>query len=336
MRFLLLILLCVRVFAVKELPEDFYEKAEQHQHISKSLAITTPIPDELRHVWNEELHSVPGTFGMSVLRIYRCSETGAKYLIAGDRFGMNSLKVTIGGQIDESDKTVQEAYERELTEEYFSQLPRDKTNVLEIKSRKTHVTGGVEQTETRWFTNGWGPCIGWIEVESEYKKTDLEKAISIMNENARLHFSVAEYFHALEEKSDQEKQSQAKELLENFKESPGAHIIPLLSEARAYLEGLSKNGSTPIPNDSCKTGFNFAQTYVHTYTEYKSFKLVPLDEWMEFMTYHLKVKEEGQLSEEAAAPVPESLKDADLFQRFDADTKFYALMQEPSFQTLLS
>lgn len=334
---MLFILFAYSLQAVKPLPEDLSPYAEAYENAAADLNVSDPIPEILRSVWSEDevFSQVRGTFGMSVLRLYVAKDTDEIFVIAGDRFGLGQLKITVGGQIDPEDQTVAQTYHRELEEEYFGQLLDREVQPLPLEGRVTRITGGVFKDGEIWKTHGWGPCIGWVQWESGYTKEELQEAIKIMNENAGLHVAVADFFHDFEKKTPEEKKGEAQALLAGFEASKSETTVPLTKVAADYLRQLTETPEAPFPEGSGKTGFEFAQKHVHAYTEYKSFYLLPLKKWWTFMQREQGISGERAVDFDVKNGAPEEVRGLEdvfqgksLFTRFDADRCFYDLMQK--------
>lgn len=145
MKVLFFVFLVRSLQAVKPLPGDLSPEAEAHHSAAVGLNVSDSIPEILRSVWSEDeaFSQVRGTFGISVLRLYVTKDTDEIFVIAGDRFGLGQLKVTMGGQIDAADETVSQTYQRELEEGYFGQLLDREVQPLTLEGRVTQITGGV-------------------------------------------------------------------------------------------------------------------------------------------------------------------------------------------------
>jgi hypothetical protein len=339
--YVLVLIFAFFIHAGKDLPESLVEDAKAHHEASHRQDPHTLIEDSLRSVWSARGNAfdlVSGTFGVSILRLYKARDTGKVFVIAGDRFGLGKLKITISGQVEEEDQTLNQTYLRELQEELFGQLEEKESQFLKLEGRLTHVTGGVDapgKTESSWLTlgppiwrtHGWGPCISWIRYETGYEHEELQQAVQIMNENANLHFPVAEYFHAFEKMGPEEKKQQARSLLTKFSEANQETTVSLSDKASSFLESLRENPELPLPEGSGKTGFEFAQKHVHDYTEYKSFHLISLKDWMAFMLEQLDgtVEETVDIGEHELQK-KDPLKNMTLF-KYASDRRFHELMK---------
>lgn len=179
------------------------------------------------------------------------------------------------------------------------------------------------QTESSLFQSthaGWGPCFTWMELETGYDIAELTQAVQIMNQNAALHCPVADFYHGYEDQSAAERQETARGLLAMWKgviekESPGSQLVSLHETVSQHLKRVAENGEAALP-DGIDTEFEFAKHYVHDYTEYKSFYLIPLDNWLKFIA-----TQEKPDTSDAKFLLP-GLEEYQLFTRFGADQWF--------------
>lgn len=324
--FLILWFLAHLGVSMPPIPEDYQGLCETHHQTTHATTMDGDLDpllakglrlQEETQKW-QPYQSNPG---ISVMRIYRDPHSNQKFVIGGDRFGSGQLKVTISGAIDlGSDRSVRQVYERELKEEFFGQLPLKETKEGK-DGPKLEVTGGFQQTAEGGFTHcGWGPCFGWHEVEHGYSEKELRSAIDIMNQNADHHFPVTSFYHQFENLSHEEKKSAAAELLIKWKENPPEEtIVPLKTNVYQHLQQVAKEGQTPLP-DGYQSGFVFAEKNIHDHTEYKSFHLIPVEDWMRFVQENfLEKREDGQEVYKLAG----ELEKYSLFTRFGADQHFY-------------
>ena len=331
----------------------------EHPSLSSNLALGLRWDEEERS-W-QTFQSNPG---IAVLRVYQDQESSNKYIIAGDRFGSKQLKASISGAIDlDKDQQLIDVYNRELKEEYFGCLPVGESKNLTpglafSKTRKFVVLGGFEvsrevpasattmstpagyvgaaaapltQTESPLFQSthaGWGPCFTWVELETGYNVAELTQALQIMNQNAALHCPVADFYHGYQRKSAAERQKTAKCLLAMWKsaiekESPGSQLVHLHVDIIKHLQTTAEDGDAALP-DGIDSGFDFAKRYVHDYTEYKSFHLILLDNWLKFIA----IQEKPDTSD-AKFLLPD-LEEYQPFTRFGADQWFNQHLPEIS------
>lgn len=228
-----------------------------------------PIPDDLRLMRDGDV--AKSDIGAGIICIFKTDDN--LYVVYGLRFG-KTAKLTVGGKVEIIDRTAMDTIVRELEEEFFHQLPL-KNYIL---ANKRAMSGGFEED-----LNGniklkkWGPYFKFFALEIGYQIEELEQAVEIMNRNASLHFPVATFFGELEKLNPEEIKIQASELLQEFENNAGPDIIPLRPEVTSQLELLTRDPLS-IP---AQGGFAFAKKYVHDYTEYSAFDVIPFTEFIE-------------------------------------------------------
>lgn len=232
------------------------------------------IPAKLRTIFDpkaEQIEEKP-SLGAGIIRAF---QTNAEtYVIYGMRFG-KTAKLSIGGSVEATDQTIQDAICRELDEEFFGQLPLANIRYADEKL----IAGGFQlQEDGKIASAGWGPYFTFFAIESGYNFDQLENAVRLMNINAGLHFPVATFFSEVKKLEASDIRFQAQSLLKAFEdviEKQG--VIPLKPEAKEMLERLVENPAA-LPSEGNFS--DFARQYVHDYTEYSVFNLVPLTEFM--------------------------------------------------------
>lgn len=234
----------------------------------------TAIPDGLRTIFEPTIEPIKekSSLGAGIVRAFQ-TDAGI-YNIYGMRFD-KTAKISIGGSIEATDQTVQDAICRELDEEFFGQLP-----LADIRyANEKLIAGGFQlQEDGKIISAGWGPYLTFFAIESGYNLDQLENAVSLMNINAGLHFPVATFFNEIHELKASDIRSQAQSLLQAFEDVKAKQgIIPLKPEANEMLETLVENPSA-LPAES--NFDDFAKKYVHAYTEYKEFNLVLLADFI--------------------------------------------------------
>ncbi|MAP24674.1 MAG: hypothetical protein CMM87_03980 [Rickettsiales bacterium] len=339
-----------------------YQKAISEVESFETRTLSTSLASGLRWdqesaKW-QTFHSNPG---IAVLRIFQDRESDNQYIIAGDRFGSKQLKASISGGIDpDKDQRLSDVYNRELKEEYFGYLPVKESRTLTAnstlsKARDFVVLGGFETPEMTVSVTamntilaeyedaavapltqidplsfqlthaGWGPCFTWVELEVGYNIAELTQALKIMNQNADLHCPVANFYHRYESKAVAERQQGATDLLKVWttalEKDQEDKPIPLHEKVMQHLKEITENGDAALP-DGFDTGFDFAKRYVHDYTEYKSFHLIPLDDWLRFIATK---KKSGTGGEKFFLP---GLEEYQLFTGFGADQWFNQHLSE--------
>jgi hypothetical protein len=253
-------------------PSPIEQEALRRLEVSQKYSNPeTAIPEELRTIFDptaEQIKEKP-SLGAGIVRAFRIeAET---YVIYGMRFG-KTAKISIGGSVEPNDQTIEGAICRELAEEFFGQLPLANIRYADEKL----IAGGFHLQENgKVASEGWGPYLTFFAIELGYNFEQLENAVSFMNFNARLHFPVATFFSGIKGLQASDIQSQAQGLLLAFEDATGKQgIIPLKPETQNMLARLVENPYT-LPDDG-----NFAKKYVHDYTEYSEFHLVPLADFM--------------------------------------------------------
>lgn len=248
---------------------------EAHRRLQVADAYTNPelaIPDELRTIFDPTAEQVieKPSLGAGIIRVFQVD--GEKYVIYGMRFGQ-AAKLSVGGSVEEQDKTVEHAIERELQEECFGQLPLVNITYAEQKMS----AGGFQLEDGKIVSKGWGPYLIFFAIETGYNLAQLKEAVELMNINAGLHFPVATFFNEIEKLGAEHVSAQAQSLLQAFEEVNGKNsIVPLNPNAEAMLVSLVKEPKM-LPVEG---GFGFAKKYVHDYTEYSEFNLVKFADFM--------------------------------------------------------
>jgi len=103
------------------------------------------------------------------------------------------------------------------------------------------------------------------------------------------------------------------------REPPRRDNCSLKKNVYQHLQQVAKDGQTPLP-DGYQSGFVFAEKNIHDHTEYKSFHLIPVEDWMRFVQENfLEKREDGQEVYKLAG----ELEKYSLFTRFGADQHFY-------------
>jgi hypothetical protein len=164
-------------------------------------------------------------------------------------------------------------------------------------------------------------------LESGYNIAELTQAVKIMNQNADLHCPVADFYHAFEQKSVAERQQATTDLLKSWTVAMEKEQLnkptPLHETVIQHLQTIAEDGDAALP-DGLHTGFDFATRYVHDYTEYKSFHLIRLDNWLKFIA----IQEKPDMSDENFL-LPD-LEEYQPFTRFGADQWFNQHLPEIS------
>lgn len=242
-------------------------------HLNSTPSLDATIPSELRVV--PSLKKDTGTYetqnslGTGVFRLFNIN--GVHHVILGKRFGQ-MLKCSIGGAVDPEDKTLQDAITRELSEEYFAQLPLSSN--LELISTEPHQAGGITAVGGEIKTAGWGPYFAFGAIDSGYTLEDIQASLEIMNANASIHTKLANFFgFNFEKMTAEEKQKGAQEMLDLFAQSTFSGFVDMSGEAKAALNAISENGE----HDLGEKAFDFAKKHVHTYSEYSTFQLMTYD-----------------------------------------------------------
>ena len=251
------------------LEQEALRRLEVLQNYSDPMTL---IPDELRTIFDptaERIEEKP-SLGSGVIPGFIVD--GVKYVIPGVRFD-GTVKLSIGGSVERTDRTIHDAICREYDEEFFGQLPLTKFSYATEKL----IAGGFQLQDGRIVSEGWGPYITFFALETGYNLGEIQAAVEIMNVNAHLHFPVATFFSKISKLEASEIHSNAQRLLQAFESAAvKGSITPLKPEAKEMLLKLVENpAALPIEG-----GFgDFAKKYVHDYTEYSEFKLVTLDEF---------------------------------------------------------
>ncbi len=288
--------------------QDYLAIALASEQIAQGMTLDTPINGgvEIVKAVKEKYKDADGKDAERVTGYVKTKNTGAglmrvfdvngeKFVVLGKRFG-KSWKFSVGGAVDADDKTLRDAFAREVTEELFGQLPLSGgLSLLQSDSGQELITaaGGMKVVEKdgvqEILTEGWGPYFTAFGVQTDYTQTDLETAVSILNMNAHLHHTVLEkvfsgYFDdktgTVRAGVDQaELQGKAQAALDEFaaKESEDG-FVPMSDAAKQVLNALVATGSYSF--DSAKSYKEFLEN-VRIYAEYSEFKLLSWEQYVE-------------------------------------------------------
>ena len=115
------------------------------------------IPEKLRTIFDptaEQIEEKP-SLGSGVIPGFIVD--GVKYVILGVRFD-GTVKLSIGGSVERTDRTIHDAICREYDEEFFGQLPLTKFSYATEKL----IAGGFQLQDGRIVSEGWGPYITFL------------------------------------------------------------------------------------------------------------------------------------------------------------------------------